>query len=123
MQGCQIAEKHASVSYTVRGRGGEGDVSAEFQEGFAALEYRSTEGDSEEVLHMTGQGRPSRDNEAHPAPKSLLERLEEQLVQQWSRLHQKISSLLENGKAYPILPARPVALPDWPCSAVGLRGD
>ena len=53
----------------------------------AGLEYRGAEGDGKELLHVGGQRGAPRHDEAHAAPKRLLERLEQQPVQQRRRLH------------------------------------
>ena len=59
----------------------------------AYLEDRSTECDCEEVFNMAGQGGAARHNEPDPPTKRLLEGLEQQLVQQGSRLHSRITGI------------------------------
>lgn len=50
------------------------------------LEDGRTERDGQELLHVGGEGRPPRDDEADAAPEGLLERLEQELVQKGSSL-------------------------------------
>ena len=52
-----------------------------------ALHHRAAEADLQELLHMVGQGRPSRHDESDLAPQAGLDFAEDELVEEWGGLH------------------------------------